>query len=419
MAHGNPLGPIGDLWSRINPFSSKVEQAGNLNCSTPPYQQSQVAGCQQCKKAVDDAKKNVPKAAKAASEMDRAATTTGAARLGEAPTGVTSNLTSFTREQAGADAARTSNRGRVQAANQASDEFEKCRKQVEEACMGKSGPVLAEPDKKIVGAVFRACQQGEGAADDFSKQRQADNLGLGDLAKAMGLAQQAMGMAQQAQGQQSPTDISGLGAPGATSPTPASGNSQKPEILTAKLDGDKAGTQAPTVGFGNSVVPNQVASAAGITGISDSSGASSSPDAFGGFRSSSTGGPASGGEVGANTGGAGGAGGSSGGNSTGASRPIDGMAGGPGSGAGDSGYEVSGGGGRPMSGLKPSKAELDSVADGSILGAGDAKLDDFGRDPASEGEITAAPDEDTQSGSDSIFMRIRAKYSLLKGSGKI
>ena len=409
----------GDFLSRLfRGFTDQVEDAGRMTCQHAGYasQPRQQQACtNNCKKAVDHWQREMPEAARAAATADRNLACTGAAGTADAAGSTRDSLTAFRAQGTNATVANETNRNRETNARTASSKFAECKNAITKGC---NDVQLSSRDKKVAEAVLKACEDAEKGANQFANQKKQDGLGLGDLAKAMGLAQQAMGMAQQGQGQESPSDLAGLGAPSATSPTPASGNSQKPEILTAKLDGDKNGTQAPAIGFGNSVVPNQVASTqAGITGIGSTTGASSSPDAFGGPGGSSTGGPASGGEVGANAGSGGGAGGG-GGNSTGASRPIDSIAAGGASG-GDSGYEVSGGGGRPMSGLKPSKADVDSVADGSILGAADTKLDDLGREPASEGDMSAAPDGDTQNGSDSIFMRIRAKYSLLKGSGKI
>lgn len=407
-----------NLFSFLSGPRKSAREAGEMTCVKASYgsHAAELAACNRCKPVIEKWKKQIPKAAESAVAADCAAAADGATRSSATTANVQQQLVAFSNNRGNLQAGQDATQRRVANADNAKKQFEECSKEIEDNCV-KGVKGMMPVDQRVVEAVRKACSDAAAGAGRFSDQKKQDGMGLGDLAKAMGLAQQAMGMAQQAQGQQSPSDLSSLAAPGATSPTPASGNSQKPEILTAKLDGDKNGTKAPSIGFGNSVVPNQVASTqAGITGIGSTTGASSSPDAFGSPGSSSAGGPASGGEVGANAGSGGGAGGG-GGNSTGASRPIDSIA--AGASSGDGGYEVNGGGGRPMSGLKPSKADVDSVADGSILGAGDTKLDDLGREPASEGDMSAAPDEDTQNGSDSIFMRIRAKYSLLKGSGKI
>lgn len=397
-----------------------LREAGTMTCNPGTYSGGNaphLAPCNTCKQSVDKWKQKIPKAADAATQADCAASAAGATASAGTTGGVNAQLSSFGNNGRNVTTGATAQNTRAANADKAKTEFQQCKQDLEKTCMGKQ---LADQDKQVAQAVHKACEDAAKGAGQFADQKKQDGMGLGDLSKLMGLAQQAMGMAQQANQQQQPSDMSGLGAPSATSPTPGSGGSSStPEIATTKLDG-KDSTQAPTVGFGNVPGNSQVAAVQnGITGVGSATGASSGPDAFGG-GSAGLGAGASGGEVGASGGGAGGGGLGGGGNSSGASRPTDGVAGGAGGGSGENGgFEMNPGGGKAFVGLKASKAELDSVADGSLLGD-NAPLDDLGaRDPASEGSPIDAASEADLLGADSIFSRIKAKYSTLKGSGRI
>jgi hypothetical protein len=406
------------LGSMLAPITGSVKKSSPMSCQ---YQEAKAAAdCRTCSQTVESWKEKIPKAAEAAGAADCAASTLGAGATAAAAGGTgTAQLSTFGGNRNNVAAGQRTQNTRAANADKARTEFEKCKQDIEKQCFGKR---LSTPDQKIAGNMHKACEDAAKKSGQFADQKKQDGMGLGDIGKLMGLAQQAMGMAQQANQQQQPSDMSGLGAPSATSPTPGSGGSSTtPEIATTKLDG-KDSTQAPTVGFGNVPGSSQVAAVQnGITG-GGGTGASSGPEAFGGGGGAGLGAGASGGEVGSSGGGGAGGGGlGGGGNSSGASRPIDGLAGGAGGGSsGDGGgFEMNGGGGKAFVGLKASKAELDSVADGSLLGD-NAPLDDLGaRDPASEGGAIDAANEVDLLGSDSIFTRIKEKYSTLKGSGRI
>ena len=89
----------------------------------------------------------------------------------------------------------------------------------------------------------------------------------------------------------------------------------------------------------------------------------------------------------------------------------------PGLGANGS-YDLSAGGGFRSVGLKPSKGDLAEVAaEGGAPALDETKLDEDGnKDPAAE---AAAAEEAMGEDSDSIFLRVKQKYALLKGAGKI
>lgn len=395
----------GDFFSNFfKPITEGLEKTGTMTCQHPKYKPKEQAACSNsCKAAVEKWKKEVPELAKAASDADKKVACTGAGVSATSAGGTRDTLTAFRGQQASTAAGATANKQREENARSANTKFEECKKDINSKC---DKVPLNKGDTKIVSALLKACEDAAAGTGKFADQKKKDGAGMGDLSKLMDAASKAMGMIPQ-QPQESPSDIAG-----ATSPTPAS-----PAVASTTAP------QIESIKFGSTIAPNSIgfgslpAQKVALAGVGDSgsglTGASVSSGEYGSTGGSGTPpGGSGGGDVGASGGGSGGGGG--GGGSSGSSRARDEVLASASEAA--SGYEINGGGGaRGFSGsLKPSKADMEAVADGSLLGPMD---DSLGREPASE--EPAAAIEETMEDDDTIFMRVRNKYGSLKGAGRI
>jgi hypothetical protein len=307
-------------------------------------------------------------------------------------------------------------------ADNAQASFQQCLQKLNASC---SGLTPSANDKQIVDSLYEICQNSEEAARQSSTEAAVSSSSLGNLAgladlttKALGAAGQLAKMLGGTPGASTPPpdstlNPSNISADGGTSPTPNSPGSE-----TSSTGGSSPGSPTAIVGFGVPPAANGVGTSSPSGSYGSGSGASSSP--YRDLASASS--PLGSGGVGATTGAIGGGGGASAGgssNGTGASRPGEGKGAAP---AGDTSaannYEMNSGGGRAFVGLKPGKGDLDAVTDGALAlpSLGSAKLDDFGAKPSGD---SAAADDPLAKDSESIFLRVRQKYSLLKGSGKI
>ena len=272
---------------------------------------------------------------------------------------------------------------------------------------------------------MEACINAERAANTLANTQKSDGLGLGDLGKAMDLATKGLGLAaagmqmanaakQQGASSDPNSQMSGLGATAPTASSINGASASGPE--SASLGTGKDAPTSPNVGIGNSNGQGLVVASKATPGAGFTAGASGSMGG-GGFGSNGLGtnGAAVTAAASSPAGGGGGGGGAS--DSSGSSRPRDGVAGGEGAGGGSPGtnYEMNagGGGGKPMLGMKGSKADLDEFTGA----AADSALGDLGhRDLASTGDMQAV--DVAAAESESIFERVRIKYSNLKVKGR-
>ncbi len=403
----NPRAPSGgalDFGAILKPDVCPVKEAGEMKCDPAKYAnypKERKTCLEVCKVAVDKWRKELPEVAAAAAKEDSEISAKGLEAGAGSTTGVNAGLRAFRGHQQNTATRGKAHMERGDNASKAKTKFDECVAEVNQACNQNLHPL----DIKVAKAVVKACEGAASGAKKFAAEKKQDGAGMGDVSKLMDAAAKAMGMAQQAQGQ--PETPAEYPQSAATSPTPTT--TPIPETQVAKLSGNS--TAAPSVGFG-SLPGQQVATAGGVgnTG-SGLSGASYSNDAYDSAGSSADLGAGGGGEVAAAGGSSDGGGG--GGSSSGSSRApaSEVLASLDTSGA----FEMSPGGGKAFGGLKASKADLDAVADGSVLGGAGEEL---GGAPA-EGEENAAGEEPSIDESESIFARVRSKYGLLKGSGRI
>ena len=303
--------------------------------------------------------------------------------------------------------------------------FQDCSKKIIDQCTKVSKEHAAKPQ-----AVLDVCEAAKGIAAKDAADAQVTSTSLDDMAKLLKASTAALGAASTlskllagsptAPPSTTPPCDPVTGCSGtSTSPTPGSLNTSP---TTSSLTGGNGAGQSsigfgtgPGNGVGASILGTGGGTASGGTG--DSGTGSSSPSRGLASISSPLGTAGAGGAIGASGGGSG-AGASGASNSTGASKP-QGATGASANGSG-SGFESSSGfGGRGMMlGLKPSKAEADALADLATPGALDAANADLLGVKSEAGDSASAHDTLAQDG-ESIFFRVRQKYSLLKGAGKI
>jgi hypothetical protein len=392
-----------------------VSKAGEMACTSTGYKPNNSA-CMRCKGVVEKWKQQFPELAKQFGQQDQSIFSLfGGQTMAASKSMGSSELAAF---QKSSQANQTAKKGQTKRATNAADakkKFQQCLDEIAKQCPNKLAPV---PDKQVAEAVQKACEDAKNGAGKFADEKKKDSNGMGDLSKLMDAASKAMqaaqGLAQQQQ-QQDPSSIT-PSDPAVTSPTAAAA----PQTEANNLDG-KSSVAAPTVGFGAATPGNQVATDNAGVGSVTGMGASS-PVRDLASASNDLGTAASGAAPFAATAGGGGSGGATSGfNSSGSSRPEDGTgAGAAADPSAASNYEISpGGGGRAIVGLKPSKGDLDSLADGAAPALDTAKLDDLGGTADPGAETASAPEDVLAHDSDSIFLRIRQKYSLLKGAGRL
>ncbi len=384
------------------PAVDKVNKVQPLQCSQNDYLNNQAGyqGCLQCKSAVENWKKKIPEEAK-----KRGAADTGVMAGNTLATSGAANAMSANGKQASAQdhAGTAANSGKGSMAqrqalgNEMSGVFGECEQDLESKCTTIAG----ESDRNQASDMRSACANGKKASKKFADSQKEGGQGMGDLSKMMEAASQAMQMMQKK------PEESGITENPAAPATP-----EAPEIQTSNI-GDKAGS-APLVGFGassgNSVEAPETGSAAGGSGLTG--GSSFRPEPTG---SSDMGAPVAAATTGVS--GGGGSGASKSHDGSGSSRAGDAVAA-AGEGNKDIGFEINSGGGMRMVGLKPSRGELEAVgeiAPSDAVGALGGEVGDRG--PASE-DTAGANDAMMQDG-ESIFVRVRDKYSVLKGAGRI
>jgi hypothetical protein len=372
--------------------------------------------CDKCKTTVDDWAKKLPDAAAKAASTDKDLTCKGtdSAAMAKNPGKVDSNLQAFQSQAAVTAAAKSTDASRSGNAGDASKQFQQCLSDIDKAC---KGAMLNKTDKKGAEQMQKACQDAKDTADKFADQKNQDGKKAGDMGSMMDALGKAMQAAQQMAQQQQPQDNSGATSPtpesGATSPTPTvSGNGAE----TSKMDDGKSSTPVTggVIGFTTPKpdTPSVAAPGGSVTGFGSSLPRSLASNEFGGGTGASSPLP---GNVG---GGGGGAGGGAGGGTLGSK--TDGAAAAAPSADNANPYEINGGGGLRGGSFKASKDAGGDTgalsADGLTPGADAAsKLDALSDKPPEE----AAADDVLAHDGDSIFLRIRQKYSLLKGAGRL
>jgi hypothetical protein len=426
-AHSHASSPyLTGIKTKLDEYIKK--NSSPLPCTGAVYSSNAqaAANCQTCKGVVSNWKKKAPAAVDSAIAQDTSITNTNQLEAGKAVGRVENAVTSVKNEKDVATAAKLATDQREANSRHLAEEMKSCAKEIYDKCKN-----IAPNDAKIANGLHDACEQGGTSATTAGNQQKSDGLGLGDLSKGMDLATKALGLGAAAmqmanaanqQGQGAGTDPnSTMSGGGATAPTPSSindsGTSSGPESASLGTGKDGKGTSTPSVGIGS---PNGqfVAASKNSQGAGNGGGSTGSSGSSGGFGSGGSN-PlgANGAAAQAGGSGGGGSGGGAGGSSdsSGSSRPgAGGTADGAGAGAGGNNFEVSGGGGKPMLGMKGSKADLDEVTGGA---AAEPALSDLGaRDPASVGEDQAGGIEAEDS--ESVFQRVRSKYASLKGKGR-
>jgi hypothetical protein len=412
-----------DLFGGLTKPKASVKDVQDLTCqyANATLKAKNETSCRACGKKIKEWKEKFNSVADTASSTDKSLESQTKSSVGS----TASNLGSSAKDSiaAGGSNAGTATFGelsRSKNASSAATQFKQCSKEIHETC-DKMQPM--PDDRKNAQAMLQACDDADSAASKVAAETKKSGDTLGDMGKLMDTAGKALGAAaqlaqmMQQQNQQSaataatPSGASGDG--GATSPTPSSVN---PETSSTGASGSGTSVQPSAVGFGVPPTGNGVSTSSPGASGSTSAGSSASPYRDPASSSSSPlGSGAAGGAVGSSGGGGSGGGGSAGSsNGTGASRPLDGAAAVD---AAGTNYEVNGAGGRAIVGLKPSKGDMDAVSDGATTppALDAAKLDDLGKAP---GDNAAADDELAHDG-ESIFLRVRQKYSLLKGAGRI
>jgi hypothetical protein len=418
---GTAFGLSGPTLATALAPSDKAVQQVNVTCSSPQYETTPGAlnACNSCKQVVDKWKKDFAKVARQTVANDSALANTGQAGVGKAVGGVgSSNLSSFRGDQGNTTVGSNTEAARGKNATAGQTQFQKCQQEVDNACNS-----LFAPDRENADKMSQACQDAANKTGSYAQDKNSNSEGMGDLSKLMDAASKGLGMAQGLMPK-------GGGPSGATAPTPNSdlgSGVSDPGLQIAEASKSDLGAGTSTTGdpAAQSGIAFSNLAGAGANGVhtenagvgSANSSGNSSSNGKNNFTGASAFGP--GGEsasVGATGGGSkGGAGGGSF-NSTGSSRMGDAMAagGGAGTGAGDAAYAINPGSGRPMMGLKPSKADLSDLEETPKTEEA-AKLEDLGnREPASEmagGDVAA--DGET------LFKQVKRKYSSLKGAGRI
>lgn len=383
-----------------SPFKG-TDEAGEKMCGNAGYKKPEKAEahkyCLTCQETLKKWKKKAGEVAKKAGAADSLFSLAGITGTTAGVNQTTNNNTAQVGAGTNTTAGMKAQKDRANNATAAKAEFEKCKAEIDEQCGGKPG--LFDEDKPAVASVKSACEKAGGAADKFAKQKSQDAMDLNKLAQMAGLASAAMGMIPKPQ-PGSDSDLS-------TSPTPAS-LKEAAEIGVSKIGG-ASGT--PSVNIGTGKGQEVAVASAGAPG-SGLSGASFTSDDFsaGGSSSSPLGEGVAGNGSGASGGSSGGGGGGGSDSSSGSSRAAEVAAI-----LDASGYEVNGGGSRPM-GLRAGKSDSDAGGEAPSLEPSAPFEELQAREPASE---ELAEEEDVMSGTDSIFARVRSKYSLLKGAGRI
>lgn len=397
----------------------KLSDVPDMACTANGYNTAKSkSDCNKCKTPVNAWKAKFADRANTYQSKDQGLfSSTSALTKADAVSLTSSNNEAFQKSSMADTSAKQGQGQRATNATEAQKEFQKCIDDVSNACGGS----FLDPstDKKTANTVMNACEQAKTDAGNFAAQKSKDSNSLGDMGKLMDVASKAMGaaaqLAQAMQGQQSQTaatDPNAGATGGATSPTPDSLN---PETSGTGASG--SGVQSPVVGFGTGGGNSSGTSNTGNGGGNSSGTGTSSASRDPASSSSPLGSGGSGGTTGVAGGGAGAAA-SGATNGSGASKPGEGFVAAAAADAAGSNYEVNGGGGRAIVGLKPSKGDMDAVTDGSVTppALDPAKLDDLGAKPGAD---NAAADDSLAHDGESIFLRVRQKYSLLKGAGRI
>lgn len=388
----------GTLAAALLEDAKTVRDTAPPQCSPANYLSPNTpALCNQCKQSVQnwqqkitsETKKSVKKdnslfGSAAAASSVAAATTTGAAAN-----------TQSTQSAQGAAASDTMAL-RAGNAKELGETFKQCADDVQEKC--KSG--LATQDQEPSQAVYEACERGAKKAEKFAADQEKKGGGMGDMSKLAGMAAQAM-QAMQKKGAAS--DLSAVEAVAA------------PEIMTSDLG---SGQSVSPTGANFDMSTGAAADAAGSSGSAGSSGGSGGSrvpgtDSFGAAPSSSeisTAMP----NLGAGSG--------SGSDSSGSSKLGDvpgAVAGAKAEANKDGDFEMSlGGGGRKsMVGIRPNKGDLEDLADANTDSESRSEELEGDRSPASEDGVVNS--DTAMDGADTIFIQVRQRYSLLRGSGRI
>ncbi len=400
-----PLSAAAVAPKKLKGIPSNDLKGAKMACDPVEYAKQKSKGfdsekCSKCKSVVDKWREKAPQVANSAASSESSimgSATTGLSGLTAGLAGGANQSGAIGNAQTAAGSGSDAQAGRNKIATGAKTEFDQCKSEFAESCENVK---LIPADKESASKVRQACIDGSSNAGDVAK----DTGDSGDMMKSLGdMAKAAGDMMKSAQKQPDPQ------AP-ATSPTPdqnpvAPQVAEAPSIEKSSFDGKNPLAQSG-VGFSSTGADLKMGAVSiptsGLTGMGGGShsatGASSMPNAA--AEASSPGG-ASGGDSGSGAGGGG-------------SRLLDSKAPLVAEAAKDNGYEMNGGGSR-MAGLKPSKADLADIAGGAIPPADSAPLDELGnREPAANAEA-AEPTED----GDSIFLRVRSKYSFLQGAGRI
>jgi len=400
------------------PFPSqecnKATGTPEMVCSSPAYNKGDAkAKCETCRATINSWKSKFPDIMSKfqSTDQDLAAKTAKATK--KVAKGTSGDaLSAFNAASDTTSDGKDGMSKRAANANDTKKQFQQCLDDIAKNCatslyqQGKAGS-----DYEVAATVKKACEDASKKAGDFADEKSKDGMNMGDLSKLMQAASQAMQAMQQQQQpdqpQQQNSDVSQ-----ATAPTPT----QVAKTEVSKFDDGKSGTIPPGVGFGGPtttapLLNTGVAQGGSVTGL----------DSKGDRHLASTGDLGSGASASLASAGGGGppaGGGSS--SSSGASSPGGGAAAPTESGASPSEMQLGGGlkfGGGGGGGKKD--GGLDPLGGDTASALGDTHPEDLAKSGEGTGENAAATEDPLAGEGDSIFLRVRQKYALLKGAGRI
>jgi hypothetical protein len=423
--------------SSSNTFGAKVSKPvsdtrndSQVQCNDSDYQgalaSAKTACTGVCKKSADYWSSKLGDVGKNTSDKD-----TSLVNGGQASSAISSGPTS---QQSAVDQGSAKDAGAGATLQLRADNAQEAKKQYQQCVqdMGSNCQNLAQSDQAAADNIKAACQKGVDKAGQFADQQKSAGMDMGDMSKILGAAAQGLAAAAQLaqamnQGQGSDSTIStNSNTDSNITPSDLSSTNSVPQTDPIGGSSGSQGLQPNAVAFQNGTASSASATPGSGSG-SNGEAASYSP----GSGSASGNGAGSGSPLAASSTGSGsgspGALAASSASPNGKANSDAGAGGAAGAASSDlaNPYEMSMGGGLKFGGSgRGGKSDgLDAGADlaapPTSTDPNASPLDDFvGRSPAST-DTTASSEDALTGDQESIFLRIRQKYALLKEAGKI